>query len=58
MLLEEVAVMLREQINELSKRVSKLEAHSHQPVNWKELIDIMEERLIRLESEVNSIKKT
>jgi len=57
MLLEDVALLIQEQIDALARRVAELEINSHQPVNWQELIEHMEERLRRLESEVDSIKE-
>ena len=57
MLLEDVALLIQEQIDALARRVAELEMGAHQPVNWQELIEHMEERLRRLESEVDSIKE-
>mgnify|MGYP001173112935 CR=1 FL=1 len=57
MLLEDVALLIQEQIDALARRVAELEIDGHQSVDWKELISNMEERLRRLESEVNSIKE-
>ncbi len=57
MLLKDVALLIQEQIDALARRVTELEIDEHQSVDWKELISNMEERLRRLESEVNSIKE-
>ena len=57
MLLEDVALLIQDQINGLARRVAELEMGSHSPVNWEELIANMEERLRRLESEVDSTKE-
>tara|TARA_R100001443_G_scaffold43962_1_gene56922 strand:- start:3388 stop:3558 length:171 start_codon:yes stop_codon:yes gene_type:complete len=55
MLLEHIAIQIQEQIDALARRVASLEMDSHTPVDWKQLIDNMEERLRRLEAEVDSI---
>jgi hypothetical protein len=55
MLLEEIVLQIQDQIDALARRVAKLEIDAHQPVDWKGLIDNMEERLRRLEAEVDSI---
>ena len=55
MLLEHIAAEIRAQIDRLAERVANLEIDSHTPVDWKQLIDNMEERLRRLEEEVDSL---
>jgi len=58
MLLEDVAILIQNQIDELARRVAELEINAHHPVDWKELIASMEERVRRLETEIDSPKET
>ncbi len=58
MLLEEVAALIQDQIDGLARRVAELEVNAHRPVNWKELIENMEERVRRLEAEIDNPKET
>tara|TARA_R110002110_G_scaffold14804_6_gene67927 strand:+ start:69 stop:245 length:177 start_codon:yes stop_codon:yes gene_type:complete len=58
MLLEDVAILIQNQIDGLARRVAELEINAHQPVDWKELIRNMEERVRRLETEIDSPKET
>mgnify|MGYP003642980688 FL=1 len=58
MLLEDVAILIQNQIDGLARRVAELEINAHQPVDWKGLIANMEERVRRLEAEIDSPKET